>query len=157
MTKNFFRILLGLLALILMVSCSSSGEDASTTTAPIVVTTQVRDGAEVTLTWMDDGKPYLQLPNISGMKRDEAIVKISSYQSGLADFLEMTRRNPDPIISTRGAEWVSQLSSAIDELLEAIRINDKEGLSIAVGRYEYLRSPQKTSALTKCLTAGANC
>jgi len=157
MSKNFLRFPLGVLALITTVSCSNSDKSDVLTTVPIVVTTQARNGTEVALRWLDQGEPYLQMPDFSGMKREEAIAKISSYQSGLADFLETTSENPDPIISTSGAEWVSQLSSAIDEMLAAIRNNDKEGLSIAIGRYEYLRSPQKTSALSTCLTSGANC
>ncbi len=155
--KTFFRLLAGLLALSLTASCSGSDQDANISTSTIVVTTQARNGNDVTVKWLDEGTEYLQTPDLSGIAREEAIMKLSSYQSGLADYLEMTKRNPDPLISTSGAEWVSQLSSVVGELLTSLRNNDKEGLSVALGRYDYLRSPQKTSALTNCLTTGINC
>ncbi len=75
----------------------------------------------------------------------------------MVDTLAVTRSNTDLIISTVAAEWLSQIATAVDAILEAIRTNDKEGLAIAFGKYDYLRSAKEIELVIGCLTDEENC
>jgi len=97
------------------------------------------------------------MPSLNSLSREVAIGKLSGYQAGLVDTLAVTRSNTDLIISTVAAEWLSQIATAVDAILEAIRTNDKEGLAIAFGKYDYLRSAKKIELVIGCLTDEENC
>lgn len=69
----------------------------------------------------------------------------------------MARRNPLREISTIGADWLEDIANSIDGVISALKSNDWESLLVAFGKYQYLVSTEKKTAIGECVSDNRLC
>lgn len=143
--------------LLVVVSACSSSSSTSVVSTTLVDNAISSENDSLVLNWFNSALDKIDLPNLDGSNRESALMKLSLTHTELIDSVEMARRNPLSEISTIGADWLEDIANSIEEIISSMRSNNRESLLVAFGKYQYLVSTEKKTALGECISDSKRC
>jgi hypothetical protein len=143
--------------LLVVVSACSTSASTSVVSTTLVETTIDSENESLVLDWLNSILDKIDLPNPEGSNRESTLMKLSSTHTELIDSVEMARRNPIREISTIGADWLEDIANSMDEIISAMRFRNRESLLVALGKYQYLVSDEKKTAIGECVNDSKLC
>jgi hypothetical protein len=142
--------------LVVVTSCSTSSSPSAVSTTSVGNTID-SENESLVINWFNSALDKIDLPNLESSNRQSTLLKLSTTQTELIDSVEMARRNPLREISAIGADWLEDIANSIDEIIGALKSNDRESLLVAFGRYQYLVSNEKKTAIGECVSDNRLC
>ena len=153
--QKFMKLSVVSMLLVVVSACSSSSPSTVSTT--LVDNAIDSENERLVINWFNSALDKIGLPNLEGSNRESTLMKLSTTHTELIDSVEMARRNPLPEVSTIGADWLEDIANSIDAIISALKSNNRESLLVAIGKYQYLVSNEKKTAIGDCISDNKLC
>jgi hypothetical protein len=154
--QTFTKLSVVTMLLVVVSACSTSSSPSAVSTT-LVDNAIDSENETLVINWFNSALDKIDLPDLDGLNRDSALIKLSLTHTELIDSVEMARRNPLRDISTIGADWLEDIANSVDEIIGAMRSNNRESLLVAIGKYRYLVSTEKKTAIGECVSDNKLC